>query len=60
MQIKGRATIKQCFCGRIKKHGEFIGIDKEISHNISLLVAKGTAEIERVKCPECEKGGRNG
>jgi len=57
MQIKGKAIIKQCYCGKIKKHGEFVGIDKEISHNISLFVAKGTAEIERVKCPDCEKGG---
>ena len=57
MQIKGKAIIKQCFCGKIKKHGEFIGITKEISHNISMLVAKNAAEIERVKCPDCEKGG---
>jgi len=57
MQIKGKAIIKQCFCGRILKHGEFVGIDKEISHNISSLVAKGLVEIERVKCPECQKAG---
>lgn len=56
MQIKGKAIIKQCYCGKIKKHGEFVGIDKEISHNISLFVAKGTAEIQREMCPECEKG----
>ena len=55
MQIKGKSVIKQCYCGKIKKHGEFVGIDKEISHNIALFVAKGTAEIQRVCCPDCEK-----
>ena len=57
MQIKGKAVIIQCYCGKLKKHNEWVGIDKEISHNIALFVAKGTAEIERVMCPECKKNG---
>ena len=57
MQIKGKSVIKQCVCGRIKKHGEFIPITKEISQNIKMFVEKGTAEIERVFCSDCEKGG---
>ena len=40
---------------KIKKHNEGFGIDKEISHNISLFVAKGTAEIQRGKRLECRE-----
>ena len=57
MQIKGKSVIKQCVCGRIKKHGEFIPTTKEISQNIKMFVEKGTAEIERAQCPDCAKGG---
>ena len=57
MQIKGKSVIKQCYCGKIKKHGEFVGITKEISQNILMFVEKGTAEIERVMCDSCQKKG---
>ena len=55
MQIKGKSVIKQCYCGKIKKHGEFVGIDKEISQNIKMFVEKGQAEVIRECCPDCEK-----
>ena len=33
-----------------QKHGEFVGIAKEISQNILMFVEKGTAEIEGNVC----------
>ena len=56
MQIKGKSVITLCVCGRIKKHGVFIPITKEISQNIKMFVEKGIMEIERKFCPDCEKG----
>ena len=55
MQIKGKSIIKQCYCGKIKKHGEFMPTTKEISQNIKMFVEKGTAEVIRECCPDCEK-----
>ena len=51
-----KVIVQQCFCGRLKRRdGEWKHTSRLAEESLKDYVTKGICEIQRTKCPDCEK-----